>query len=340
MTVNSCLIASMKRIFEEKGGEALNKARSAMLLSSKYGGNLSPALRHFSKVTLNNALPVFPALVSISCEAVGGDAKTAVPFGEAIVLIAGAADLHDDIIDQSLSKGPKKTVFGKFGTGETILAGDTLLVQGLTLLHEATATVTKDQGDTISRLTAEAIYELCIAESVEAKLKKIGIDVKPKAYHEVIKLKAVFPELTMKIGAILGNGDQKSVETLGECGRIFGIITTVADEFSDLLNPDEFTNRLKNECPPLPLIYALQNPKTKNTLSVLVGADLSNQQTHQSIAETVLNSPEVKKNIKVWKETVQNELIKIPSIIKRKNREEIETILLAPLEFLDNISSS
>ena len=50
----------------------------------------------------------------MSCEAVGGDAEKTTPFGEAIVLISAAADLHDDVIDQSFKKGQKQTVLGKF----------------------------------------------------------------------------------------------------------------------------------------------------------------------------------------------------------------------------------
>ena len=115
MTENPALITAVEKLFRQKGNSALKMAKRKILQSSRDDGALSQALWHFSKVTLRNAMPVFPALISISCEAVGGEAEKTIPFGAAIVMITGAADLHDDLIDKSFSKGPKQTVLGKFG---------------------------------------------------------------------------------------------------------------------------------------------------------------------------------------------------------------------------------
>jgi geranylgeranyl pyrophosphate synthase len=334
------LVAEMKKIFSEKGGVALKKAKSEIGAIYKTDNALSKALLYFSNTTLSDPLPVFPAFVTISCEAVGGSAEIAVPFGEAIFLIASAADLHDDIIDQSFSKGTKKTVFGKFGTIETVLAGDTLLTRGLTLLNEACASIPKEQGEIINRLTANAIYELCIAESLETQLRALRLKVKPNDYNEVIKLKAGFPESTLKIGAIVGKANLEGIEALGGFGRTFGEISTIADEFSDLFNPDELTNRLKNECPPLPLICALQNRKARTALMPLLMTDLSNEKTHDKIISLTLSMPEVKSIAETLQTMAERELKKIGPNIKRKSREELETVLLAPLEFLNAACSS
>ena len=266
MPKKQILFAEMEKIFREKGGEALKKAKTEIASIYETNNNLSKALQYFSNSTLRDPMPVFPALVTISCEAAGGTAEIAIPFGEAAFLIATAADLHDDIIDQSFSKGPKKTVFGKFGSIETILAGDTLLVRGLTLLNEACTAVPKEQRQEINLLAMNAIFELCIAESLETQLRASKLKIKPNDYNEIIRLKAGFPEFTLKIGAIIGKSNLECIEILGRFGRTFGVISTVADEFSDLLNSDELINRLKNECPPLPLIYALQNRKAKKTI--------------------------------------------------------------------------
>ena len=161
----------------------------------------------------------------------GGSEEIAVPFGEAVFLIASAADLHDDIIDQSFSKGPKKTVLGKFGSIETLLAGDTLLVRGLTRLNEACASIPKEQEELINCLAANAIFELCIAESLETKLRVSKLKVKPDDYNEVIRFKAGFPEFTLKTGAIIGKGNLECIEILGSFGRTFGVILPLLTNF-------------------------------------------------------------------------------------------------------------
>ncbi len=338
MAANSTLIKEMKTIFTTRGCDALRRAKRDLILASKYDSNLSQALQYFSKVTLRNSMPVFPALVTISCEAVGGDAERAIPFGEAVVLIAGAADLHDDIIDQSPSKGPKQTVLGKFGINETILAGDILLTQGLILLNKASDSVPKKQNDAIRLLAADTLLNLCVAESLEIQLSKSKLTVTSTEFNQLINLKAVFPNFTMKLGAIIGNGTSQNIKELGEFGQIFGVISTMADEFSDLLNPDELTSRLKNECPPVPIIYALENAHMKTILLPLLNADTFNEKSHKAIIDLVLCSSETKLMITEWQTSVENQIKKLEKS-KIKNREELETILLAPLEFLRYCSS-
>jgi geranylgeranyl pyrophosphate synthase len=142
------------------------------------------------------------------------------------------------------------------------------------------------------------------------------------------------------MGAIVGKGNLESIEALGGFGRTFGEISIVADEFSDLFNPDELTSRLKNECPPLPLIYALQNRKARTALMPLLITDLSNEKTHDKIVNLTLSLPEVKSIAATLQAKAKRELEKIGPIIKRKSREELETILLAPLEFLNAVCSS
>ena len=96
--------------------------------------NLGEALRYFFESWFD---VLYTTLISLSCEAVGGNRNETVKLGAAIIILAGGADIHDDIIDKSTSKGSTPTVFGKFGQDIAILAGDALLFKGIYLLHEA-----------------------------------------------------------------------------------------------------------------------------------------------------------------------------------------------------------
>lgn len=333
MSANSALIG-IKRAFKQKGGAAMKNARKNILLNFKDDSYSSQALRYFSKVTLHNALPVFSALISMSCEAVGGDAGKTVPFGEAIVLISAAADLHDDVIDQSFVKGSKQTVLGKFNAGTAILAGDILLVQGFRQLTEAAEIIPKAQGQEIIKLVSEAVFEICTAEALEVQLSH-RFDLKPNEYHEVVRLKAVVPELSMKIGAIIGNSDSKDVKALGQFGRIYGVNSIIFEEFADLLNIEELRSRLKNECPPLPIIYALQNNKIKTYLLSLFKADSLNETIHEKIVKTVLDSCELEALQKMLVSNATAGIKQIPKVVNGKIREELQNMLLVPLNYLE-----
>ena len=140
-------------------------------------------------------------------------------------------------------------------------------------------------------MVSDAVLEICTAESLEIQLRN-RLDLTPDEYLEVIRLKAVVPEVAMKMGALIGNGRSKDVESLGQFGRIYGVNSIIIDEFADLFDVEELSNRLKNECPPLPIIYCLQNPEMKANLVPLLGVDLMDKKTHKKIVKTVLKSSE------------------------------------------------
>jgi geranylgeranyl pyrophosphate synthase len=332
MSQNSTL-ADIRKVLKKKGGPALKKARKTILRNFKDDKYSSQALRYFSKVTLHNALPVFPALISISCEAVGGDAEKTTLFGEAIVLISAAADLHDDVIDQSLVKGSKQTVFGKFNAATAILAGDILLAQGFMQLTEAAESITKIDSKKIIKLVSEAILEICSAESLENQLRNKN-DLKPEEYLEVIRLKAVVPELSMRIGAILGNASVEQTDSLGSFGRIYGMNSLIIEEFTDLLDIEEVRNRLENECPPLPMIYALQNEQIRTKLAPLLSSNLS-KDSHKKILEIVLDSKEIEVLGYYLTNSAREEVKQLTKMLKGNIREELENLLLVPLKYIE-----
>jgi geranylgeranyl diphosphate synthase type I len=339
ITSDTALTDALYRTFNQRGNTALEKARELILLNCKENNDVSQALRYFSKVTLQNALPVFPALISLACDAVGGNPEKTMPYAEAIVLITGAADLHDDVIDKTFQKGANLTVMGKFGAPVAILAGDVLLSQGMSQIYKASGQIQTERGNLISDLLMEAISEICDAEASEAQFVKRGFHSLPNDYYSVIRHKAVVPELAMKIGAIIGNGSPKNIISLGQFGRVFGIVSIIVEEFTDMFDENELRNRIKNGCPPLPLICALQDTKTKKVLSPML-ENLSDKEIHTKLVETVISCSEVqdfiKKNIVL---SINRELLKISKSSICKTKGEIETLLLSLLDYFNNFPS-
>ena len=294
MNSDSELMETVKSIIEKRGKVAIEEAKHEILDSPYDGGLVSSALKHFVQVTLKGALPVFPALLSLSCEAVGGRKEKTTSIGAALMLIAGAADIHDDIIDQSVFKYSKKTVFGKFGGDVALLAGDALLIQGLMFLYKECELLPIEQRKAIQNLVVDAFFEISNAEAKERLLMK-NFDTTPQKHFEVFRLKAVIPEVHCKIGGILGDGNIEQIEALGNYGRIFGIVSGIRDDFIDLLEYPELRNRLRNECPPLPLIYALQNPGIKKKFAKFLGKQNLTDRQVQKLASISLKSAEVVK---------------------------------------------
>jgi len=330
------LVDDMKRIVNQRGSKASEIAKQEILSKFASSDDVSRALKHFAEVTFRGALPVFPALVSISCEAVGGEPDKTNSIGGAITLMAGAADLHDDVIDESPVKNGRQTVFGKFGKDVAILAGDALLAWGLNRLQKACESLPREQGPRILDLITQAILEISQAEALERKLRA-GKHLSMKACMEVINLKSIVPEVNMKIGVVLGNGNNNMVETLGHYGRVFGIVSTVAEEFMDVIEREELQNRLRNDYPPLPFLCALQKPKIK-ALTLSNKDKALTEKELEEIKDLVLNCPGANKLKKDMRILAQTETKSILAAISNKRAQmELQTLLASTVELLEDI---
>ena len=125
----------MLAILHERGKEGLKLARKTILEEKIESKEVREALDYFINEYWHDVTR--PALLSLVCEAVGGDPDIAMPIAISMSLISGGIDIHDDIIDQSETKGDRPTVFGKFGKDIALLVGDALMFKGFTMLYMA-----------------------------------------------------------------------------------------------------------------------------------------------------------------------------------------------------------
>jgi len=295
------------RIIDKRGRGAMEKAMKEILSLQYDGGVVSSALKYYANVTLPDVLPLFPALVSIACEASGGKNEKMEAISAAMVHITSAGDIHDDLIDKSKTKYSKKTVFGEFGSGTALLVGDALLVQGLTLLHNECEYLTERQRKAIITLLPEAFFEISKAEADEIRLMAKAA-ITPREYFEVIRLKGSIAEMMCRIGGILGDADEETLESLSNYGRTIGILSTIKDEFEDIRDTSELQNRLLNECPPLPLLYALQNPQIRKKVKTPIKNSKLTKKEIKKISKMILNSEEIQELTKEMHQIAKEEL--------------------------------
>ncbi|MGD8545010.1 MAG: polyprenyl synthetase family protein [Candidatus Bathyarchaeota archaeon] len=294
----------VREIFLERGHEAYELAKRTILQEKIENKQIFEALRYFMEELWYDVQ--HPALLSLTCEAVGGDPDSVIPIAASMALLAGSADLHDDIIDKSKIKGSKSTVLAKFGVETSLLAGDALLLNGLLTLREASMRFPQTQRQKVIELTKKAFHKMSSAEVHELSLRG-RFDLTPEEYHPVIEGKAAVAEANARIGAVLGEGNQKEVDALGHFGRSLGVLMTIRDDFIDIFEPDELQNRVKNECLPIPLIYALQNLENKEKILQLLQKEMITNEITDEILDIIMETKEVselkaKMNLIVLKE--------------------------------------
>jgi geranylgeranyl pyrophosphate synthase len=320
------IITKVKALLWEKGMSSLEIARQAVLQEKVPFTPFQEALRFF---ILNWEDVLHPALLALSCEAVGGKPETTTQIGAALVLLAGGADVHDDVIDQSDTKDAKQTVYGKFGKDLSIVVGDALLFKGLYKLHEATADLPRNKRIAILELTKKAFFGISSAEADEVSLRgKIEPDVAEK-YLEMVKMKAAVGEATTKIGAILGDGPPEKINMLGRYGKTLATLYTLRDEFIDAFELAELNNRVNGECLPLPILLTLKDSKKAEKIRLLLKNGRITERNLESLLTLTFDSKETKDLKNQMKLMVRKESQHIRFINLEKNvRKNPLTLLL------------
>jgi hypothetical protein len=113
---------------------------------------------------------------------------------------------------------------------------------------------------------------------------------------------------------------------LGNFGTIFGVASLVKDEFLDMLDYSELQNRWKNECPPLPMLYALENSDIQNSIEKLLDAGEIKGKNYKEVSRIILASNEAKILVNNIKSTIDIQLS--PDPFETNPRVKRETVLL------------
>lgn len=290
---NGKLFGKTLKLIEDRGGFALETARKAINGEKIQNATVREALNYYMQ---NLWFDVHHAgLLSMACEAVGGNPNKTIPIGAATIMLRGGIDIHDDVIDHQKIKMKKPTVYGKYGTNIAILAGNALLFKGFALLNEAISPFSKEKRKTITDLIKSAFFEIGDAVANEVEFRKNPNLLPEDYYTKVVKTKAVGVEVHMKVGAIVGGGTKKQIEALARFGRILGILATVRDEVIDMYEPRELRNRIKNEIPPLPILYAFKSQHAKEKINNLLRKKRITQTDAYEILDITFKSEEYQK---------------------------------------------
>jgi geranylgeranyl diphosphate synthase type I len=258
----------VKKIFEERGRKILEEVESSIISEEIECKEAKGALVHFASYFRDI---VRPSLVSIACEAVGGEPLAGARLGKSLILLSGATDVHDDIIDKTLEKESRQTVVGKFGEDIALLAGDALIFIGFVELFEELnkLNIHPQRKLMIVHAIKNLYREMFDGEALELKFR-LRTDIRSDEYLYVIGKKAADVEACMRVGAILGGGSEEDINNLGGYGRLLGMIVLARNDLEDLLDTHILNLRLRNESLPLPIIYALENEEKRGEILTIL----------------------------------------------------------------------
>ena len=143
-----------------------------------------------------------------------------------IELIHAATLMHDDVIDNGEIRRGKKTLNFVWGNQSSILVGDYLLSRCFEMMVE-------DGNLEILRLLSSTSAQIAQGEILQLQHKG-EIDMLEETYFKIILAKTgkLFAAAT-KVGAILGNKNNKIKEALEFYGKNLGLTFQIADDTLD-----------------------------------------------------------------------------------------------------------
>ena len=143
-----------------------------------------------------------------------------------IELIHAATLMHDDVIDNGEIRRGKKTLNFVWGNQSSILVGDYLLSRCFEMMVE-------DGNLEILRLLSSTSAQIAQGEILQLQHKG-EIDMLEETYINIISAKTgkLFATAT-KVGAILGNKNNKIKEALEYYGKNLGLTFQIADDTLD-----------------------------------------------------------------------------------------------------------
>ena len=197
-----------------------------------------------------------PALVTLTGNMVGADKAMTRDMAAVIEFIHTATLLHDDVVDESALRRGRETANATFGNAASVLVGDFLYSRAFQMMVEVGSM-------RVMGVMAEATN--VISEGEVLQLMNVrDPDTTEDAYLKVVRYKtAKLFEAACRVGAILGNANERDETALAAYGAHLGTAFQLIDDVLDYSGDIQETGKnvgddLAEGKPTLPLIYAMR----------------------------------------------------------------------------------
>ena len=214
------------------------------------------------------------------------------PLSVAFEMVHLATLLHDDIVDNAMTRRGNPTVNALWGNSIAILLGDYYFAK--------TAGLIADINDNrIDHLFSDTVATVC--EGTIMEIMTAGrIDLTVESYYEKISHKtACLIAACCKGGAIVSGASDEQIHLLHEYGMNLGIAFQIIDDILDYTEDQKTIgkpagNDLRQGMVTLPLIYALQQQPLNDNLQLvhtILNGGAHTEEDIMPIVEWVVKGP-------------------------------------------------
>jgi len=221
------------------------------------------------KYALEGGKRIRPVVAILSAEVVGSVDDGVLDAAVAVELLHAESIIHDDIIDQEVSRRGKAAFHVRYGYSASLLTADFVFAM---ILGIASRYHDKRVATTLSR----AALKMCEGEFMELTVDPMTYRLEWDEYIDILynKTAALF-ETATQLGATIGGGSNEQIEALTNFGKNLGMAYQIHDDILDWGAKDKVTLALKQSSEDGPILSKLDSlkegyvKKAKSQLSLL-----------------------------------------------------------------------
>jgi len=177
-----------------------------------------------------------PALIAISCEALGGKVKDVIPAGAALEIAHTFLLIHDDIEDDSKIRRGKPCLHITYGVPHAVNMGDYLMMKVYETLLSGQKIWGSEKTIKILQLITEMLLKTGEGQAMEIEQRNKDLTEATMKWYETMSLKKTGYYTggnPCAIGGVIAGGTEKEIEALKKFGFAVGIAFQIQD---DILN--------------------------------------------------------------------------------------------------------
>lgn len=187
-----------------------------------------------------------PIMLLTSCEMLGGDFKSGVPFAAALEMIHTYSLIHDDLpaMDDDDYRRGRLTSHKVYGEAIAILAGDALLNQAYeTMIHTCVKSPSKGRLRAMEIIAdAAGTNGMIGGQVVDILSENQVIDEETLMYIHEKKTSALI-RAALQAGAALAEKSEEDIKRLRDIGYYVGLAFQIQDDILDVISTDEILGK-------------------------------------------------------------------------------------------------
>jgi len=265
-------------------GDLLTRAEAAF--ARAWNGQPGFLTRAAQEVLSGRGKRLRPVTLLLSADCAGGATDSSIAMASLVEIVHVASLIHDDVIDDALSRHGRRSAKDRWGNKVSVLLGDYLIASALNLLPS-------DDGHKYTLGLSRVAARMCAGQIDE--LRAAGRRLTEKEYLDIVLAKtgSLF-SYSCESGADTAGGPPELKKALAAFGESFGVAFQLADDVLDLVGTNGQSGKSEGRdlaegkwTLPLILAYDRADDEARAGLASLLGPDTPSPGARDTACEIV-----------------------------------------------------